>query len=112
MSVLKYKIFRSHYITLVLKRSSLTHQSLPVPENFGWEKENDSLIPIMTDNLPAPLAMIELSVCSYKSDFCTNRCKCRKNNLPCTDMCKCRRENTDKDANIELETDDDDDEYV
>ena len=33
------------------------------------------------DDLPAPLALIELSVCACKSDCSTNRCKCRKKQL-------------------------------
>lgn len=43
----------------------------------------------MTDNLPAPIALNELSVCSCEGGCTTKRCKCLKNNLVCTDMCKC-----------------------
>ena len=39
-------------------------------------------------NLPAPLAVIELSVCGYRTGCKTNCCKCRKNGFTCTDMCK------------------------
>ena len=48
-----------------------------------------SLDPIMTDNLPAPLALIELSIYNCKGGCSTRRCKCFKNSLVCTDMCKC-----------------------
>ena len=34
-SALKYNIFRSHYMALVLKRSRLSLQNLPPPEDFG-----------------------------------------------------------------------------
>ena len=89
MSALKYKIFRSHFVCLVLKRSDVPIQNLPPPESYGWELNNRSLDPIMTDNLPAPIALIELSVCSCKGDCSNKRCKCLKNELVCTDMCKC-----------------------
>ena len=49
----------------------------------------ESLDPILTDNLPAPLGLIELSVCACKGDSSNNRCKCYKNKFVCTDMCKC-----------------------
>ena len=50
------------------------------------ESSNNSYAPIMTDELPTPLALIELSVCSCKTNCCSNRC--HKNTLICTDMCK------------------------
>ena len=75
---------------MVLKRSHLSKQNLPSPEGYGWELNGTCLDPIMTDNLPAPLALIELSVCSCKGDCSTRRCKCFKNALVCTDMCKCQ----------------------
>ena len=48
----------------MLKRSHLSLQNLPPPEDFGWEKIDDELVPIKTDCLPAPMALIELSVCA------------------------------------------------
>ena len=41
------------------------------------------------ENLPVPLELTELSVCSCKLDCSTKTCKCNKNGLICTDMCKC-----------------------
>ena len=69
----------------------LSLQNLPPPEDFGCEKIDGELVPIMTNCLPAPMALIELSVCSCILNCKTNRCKCRKNNLTCTDMCKCTK---------------------
>ena len=43
----------------------------------------------MTDDPPAPLSLVELSVCNNTTLWNNNCCKCFKNNLPCTDMCKC-----------------------
>ena len=109
----KYKVFRSHYVTLVLKISLLPMQNLPSPLDYGWERVNTSYLAIMTDELPAPLALVELSSCSCKTRCCNNRCKCYKNHLSCSDMCKCTGcENNDVDHSDEelyYEADDDDD---
>ena len=88
-SALKFKIFRSHFIALVLKRACLNFQQLPSFENYGWEIVNVNIMPIMTDELPAPLALVELSFCSCKTNCDSNQCKCYKNELICSDMCKC-----------------------
>ena len=46
---LKYRIFRSHYVALLLKRCNKPLQNLPDPAGFGWELENGNLVPIMAD---------------------------------------------------------------
>ena len=48
----------------------------------------NNITPILTVSLPAPLALVVLSVCSSKRRCKRNRCKCRKSRLPCTDICK------------------------
>ena len=119
MGALKNKVFRSHYITLVLRRSHLSHQHLPNPLNYGWENLDNILVPIMTDDLPAPLALIELSVCKCKGSCVNRRCKCVKHNLVCTDMCKCKScendgngyDQSDEDSDINVDSDDNDDEF-
>ena len=108
-SALKYKIFRAHYITMVLRRSIVSIQSLPPAINYGWEFVEEAFSPIMTDNLPAPSALIEMVSCSCKSNCLTNRCQCRKNGFICTDMCKCVNcENDDCYEKAAVESDDDD----
>ncbi|XP_066928999.1 uncharacterized protein [Clytia hemisphaerica] len=89
MSALKYKIFRAHFVCMVLKRSHHPFQQLPDPLGYGWELNGTSIDSIMTDNLPAPIALIELSMCKCKTGCQSKRCKCLKNNLICTDMCRC-----------------------
>ena len=62
-------------------------------------------MPILTDELPAPLALTELSVCSCKTKCATNKCKCRKNVLQSTDICKsgdCKNGNVHDAADNEL----------
>ena len=53
------KMFRSHYVTMTLKRAVVSKQNLPCVLNYGWEIVENNIIPILTDNLPAPLALIE-----------------------------------------------------
>jgi hypothetical protein len=89
---------------MVLRRSHISAQNLPSPVNYGWDNVDGSFIPILTDKLPAPMALIELiSACSCKSQCTTNRCKCRKNGFFCTDMCKCGdcKNNDDNEEDIE-----------
>ena len=108
-SALKYKIFRGHYCSIVLKRSHQAIQNLPSPENYGWEISEELLKPILTDNLPAPEAIIELSFCGCQTKCSTNRCKCYKHQLNCTDMCKCNNcDNTGDNLDITNNVNDDD----
>ena len=86
---LKHKIFCSHYVTLTLKHAAVSKQNLSSFLNYGWEIVWNTIMPILTDNLLAPLALIELSACSCKTGCKTNRCKCRKSGFTCTDLCKC-----------------------
>jgi hypothetical protein len=91
------------------------------PTGYGWELEGDELVPIMTDDLPAPVGLVELSMCSCKGSCQTNRCSCYKSGWVCTGMCKCLDvcENYEKeddndwflsDSDDDDDNDDDDDE--
>ena len=93
-AALKYNICRCHYIALILRKLLLTMQERLSPLIYGWENYGDTYKAIMEDELPAPIALIELSVCTCKTkcvgvEKMWKRCKCRKNKLQCTDMCKC-----------------------
>ena len=101
MSALKYRIFRAHYAALILKKCTSSIQNLPDPCGFGWELDNGNLVPIMTDDLPAPTGLIELSMCSCKTGCSSGRCTCKKNNLLCTEMCKCSHACENSDCNEE-----------
>ena len=89
MSALKYRIFRAHYAALILKKCRSSIQNLPDSCGFGWELDNENLVPIMTGDLPAPTGLNELSMCSCKTGCSSGRCTCKKNNLLCTETCKC-----------------------
>ena len=88
-------------------------QHLPSPLSYDWERSGDAYVSVMTDELPAPNVVIELSICSCKTKCITNRCKCNRYNLQGTDMCKCigcENDGTDEQSDEELEYCSDDDE--
>ena len=78
-AALKYKIFRSHYVTLVLRRAYLAITNIPLPLGHGWDAKDDVYVPTRTDELPVLLELMELSVCGCKTRESTIRCKCIKN---------------------------------
>ena len=89
-SALKHMIHRSHYMTYIWKSAISTNPILPDPENFGWKKIDDEYEPFMTDKLPAPQSVIELSMCSCKKTKGDSlRCNCKKKGLVCSDICQC-----------------------
>ena len=76
-------------MALVLCRACWNFQLLPSFENYDWEIHQDKIVALITDELPAALALVELIVCNCTILCNNNRSKCYKNNLPCTNMCKC-----------------------
>ena len=68
------------------------------------------MLPVTTQVLPAPQAIIELVRCQCKTNYSTQRCSCRRNDLPCTELCSCDTEcANDEDCNIGNDDSDDDD---
>ena len=80
------------------------------PLKFGYYKgTSDQMLPVTTKVLPAPQAIFELIRCQCKTNCSTQRCSCRRNNLPCTELCLCNIEcANDEDSNIENEDSDND----
>ena len=66
-AMLKYKILRTQLMCLIWKSSHLQKPTSPDPENYGWEMKDDEYLPIMTDQLPAPDAVIKLSLCKCRN---------------------------------------------
>ena len=85
----KYKIFRSHYVILVLRRAYVAIMNLPIPLGYGCETKDEVYVPIIIYELPLHSEFMELSVCGCKASFNTMRYKCIKNQLMCTNLCKC-----------------------
>lgn len=83
-------ILRTHYQAIVWNNDTVSNPTLPSPERYGWKDDSDHWTPVMTTILPAPEAIIQLVKCGCSKERCaTNRCQCRKADLPCTELCSC-----------------------
>lgn len=61
------------------------------PEQWGWKVSDGRLVPILTDNPPAPQHLLEVIRCSCKTGCYTMRRTCKKNGLDCSMACsECR----------------------
>ena len=79
---------RANFVTLTWKTLLLSlNPNLPNMIGNGWDS---NLMPVMTDELPAPEFSLELTVCGCKKTHCINKqCSCFKLKLKCTDACHC-----------------------
>lgn len=57
------------------------------PTDWGWKRESDTLLPVMTDQKPAPERLLKVIHCNCTTGCCNTRCNCRKYGLPCTSAC-------------------------
>ena len=66
-------------------------QSNPLPpEQWGWKKETDGLVPVTTDLPPAPDKLLHLISCTCTKN-CVGTCSCVKGGLKCSIVCvSCR----------------------
>ena len=71
---------------------------------YCHEFSHGLLVLIITDNnLPAPLAFVEMISSSSKKECLSNKCRCFKNNPVCIDLCKrtlCKNDVNDAEKNI------------
>lgn len=58
------------------------------PEEWGWKRGNDVLVPIQTTKEPADPKLLKLIFCQCKGD-CeqSSRCSCRRAGLRCSSIC-------------------------
>ena len=79
-----------YYHCLRVHLQVLTWCAHRCPDEFGFKLENEALLPIITDEAPAPSEMLRKIRCSCKSTnrLCTS-CTCFNNRLPCSMYCKC-----------------------
>ena len=114
---LYYAVLRSHYQSMVWDNDKVAMPNLPTPQEYGWELDNGLWKEVMTTQLPAPDAIINLIKCGCLSSKCTTRqCKCSKAGLPCTELCKCADEGHECEnpfsTSIEDEDSEDDDSNI
>lgn len=66
-------------------------QSNPLsPEQWGWIKGTDGLVPVTTDLPPAPEKLLHLISCTCTKN-CVRNCSCVKGGLKCSIVCVCCR---------------------
>ena len=53
------------------------------PEKWGWNLQENQIIPITTDLSPAMDSLLKVLGCNCKSKCNTLRCLCRKHGLEC-----------------------------
>ena len=87
-AALKFHVLRANLITLTWKRLIVSlDPTLPDLIGNGWDND---LVPVMTDELPAPEFSLELTICKCKKTHCSNnQCSCRKHKFQCTEACQC-----------------------
>lgn len=77
---------------------------------YGWKLKEHEWVPVMTNQLPAPDAIIHQVKCGC-AKCSKNQCHCQKTGLNCTNLCSCcDTEDECMNHEDELGCDDDDDE--
>ena len=110
---LKQHILRAHYVSSTWVRC--VHGFNPAllnPTNCGWATEAENLnclIPVMTEELPAPEATIDMVSCKCTKTKCVSgRCRGHTNNLRCSELCQCENcENSSEFVREDMVNDDD-----
>ena len=95
-AALHYTFLSGHFQAFIRNsdKMAIPHELDPV--KYGWQMVYGLLAPVLTDQDPAPEAIVEIVKCSCMKTKCsTNKCKCKKHNLRCTDMCACSNDNED-----------------
>lgn len=79
VAALKFKTFHCHFVSWILhyyiKFMLELFSATPLFENYGWKILKDKIMAIMTNELPAPLALVELNVCICTTLYNKIHCK-------------------------------------
>lgn len=57
------------------------------PQEWGWKRVGDTLVPITTEDLPAPEDLLKTIFCRCTKDCIIGKCGCRKAMLTCSAAC-------------------------
>ncbi|KAK7041659.1 hypothetical protein SK128_028609 [Halocaridina rubra] len=81
------------------------------PLKLGYYKDTcGQLLPVTTEVHPTSKAIIQLERCQWESNYSTQRCSGKRNDLPCTELCFSDSEGAnDEDYNISKDDSDDHD---
>ena len=97
---------------MVWNNDVVANPEIPSPENYGWEKDDNRWLPVMTKLPPAPEAIIQLVKCGCAKQCASNRCQCRKNGrrAQTSGLSLIKKMNPTRMFFCEIDDDDDDDE--
>ena len=56
-------------------------------KDWGWKVKSNKMVPIMTNKLAAPDALLKMVHCNCSTACRTLRCSCRGYGLPCSSVC-------------------------
>jgi hypothetical protein len=82
-----YHSLRAHMQAVVWKTMNTKVLN---PQEWGWKEEHNTLVPVLTDNNPAPQKLLNIIRCKCKSlsALCSSAlCSCRINGLKCVTAC-------------------------
>ena len=57
------------------------------PLDWGWEVQDQKLLPIMTDEVPAPNTLLQMIHCNCSGGCSSLKCTCKKNGIACSIAC-------------------------
>ena len=90
---LEINIKRVHYVAIMWKNCITGTPPELDPVEYGWEKDGESLRPIMLPDGTdvAPEKVLQMTRCKCSSSQCkTNRCSCVKTGTNCSEFCRCQ----------------------
>ncbi|KAK6167815.1 hypothetical protein SNE40_021754 [Patella caerulea] len=109
VGALSQHILRAQIQGRVWGQACIPQQERLDPMLHGYYKLDDMKLQPKTTDLPsAPEAIVEMVRCQCKSNCTSNRCSCKRKNLPCTDLCLCST-NCDNDEDTLTKNPDSDD---
>ena len=82
-SATKYHVIRT-YLQVMLWMDN--GEAMDTTE-WGWELQNNSLVPVMMDTSPAPETLLKIIHCNCSGGCSTFRCTCKKHGLICSRVC-------------------------
>ena len=82
-------IKRAHYQSLIWKKADCPRPIIPDPTNYGWETTDTGLKPILMTKEGIPMDALKIQACTCQTNCETNRCGCKKKNIPCSINCSC-----------------------
>ena len=107
---LRQAVLRAHYQLIIWNNDVIANPVIPSPLDYGWFlDEENSNSPVMTNNPPAPDAIMSLVKCKRSRRKCSKSsgCSCVKASLSCTELCECSTscENQEREQDVIVDED-------